>query len=58
MNKNEISMGHLLHFQVISQINKEQYTHIHSETETEKNMSIIQLIIGMLRMVKMGRYNK
>jgi len=30
MNKNEISMGHLLHFPVISQINKKNYKHTHT----------------------------
>jgi len=35
MNKNELSMGHLFHFPVISQINKEQYTHTHSSSEKE-----------------------
>ena len=30
MNKNELSMGHLFHFPVISQINKEKHTHRHS----------------------------
>ena len=30
MNKNEISMGHLLHFRVISYTNKGSYTHTHS----------------------------
>ena len=37
MNKNELSMGHLFHFPVISQINKEQYTHTHSSTKNENN---------------------
>ena len=30
MNKNEISMGHLLHFPVISYTNKEKYAHTHN----------------------------
>ena len=30
MNKNELSMGHLFHFPVISQINKKKHTHRHS----------------------------
>ena len=33
MNKNELSMGHLFHFPVISQINKKKYTHTHSSNE-------------------------
>ena len=30
MNKNEISMGHLFHFPILSYIQKEKYTHSHS----------------------------
>jgi len=30
MNKNEVSMGHLFHFQVISYMNKSKYMHSHS----------------------------
>ena len=35
MNKNEISMGHLVHFSVISIINKKDYTHTHSSIKNE-----------------------
>ena len=37
MNKNELSMGHLFHFPVISQINKKKYKHTHSSTENKNN---------------------
>jgi hypothetical protein len=33
MNKNELSMGHLFHFPVISQINKHEYTHVHGNDD-------------------------
>ena len=46
MNKNELSMGHLFHFPVISQINKEQYTHTHSSTENNYTHNSTE--IGML----------
>ena len=35
MNKNEISMGHLLHFPMISKINKKAHTHKHSSNGHE-----------------------
>jgi len=36
MNKNEISMGHLFHFPVISYLNKNEYTHSHTGKGTDK----------------------
>jgi uncharacterized protein with NAD-binding domain and iron-sulfur cluster len=35
MNKNEISMGHLFHFPILSYIQKEKYTHSHSSNGNE-----------------------
>ena len=37
MNKNEISMGHLFHFPILSYINKEHYIHTHSSDGTGTN---------------------
>ena len=34
MNKNEISMGHLLHFPVISYTHKDRHTHVHDGDKT------------------------
>ena len=37
MNKNELSMGHLFHFPVISQINKHKYTHTHGDDNEDNH---------------------
>jgi len=35
MNKNELSMGHLFHFPIISQLNEKKYIHTHSSNENK-----------------------